>query len=797
MKQHHAVQDPSSSKSIGNHIRQRFRLRTTLVIPFMLQLFAVVGLVDYLSFRNSQRAVDDLANQLNGEISARIEQHVVNYLNKSQDTLWLTSTGVRSGNFDLNNFEGLRRYFWQVVHKGNFEGYLSYGNEKGEFVGVEYREGSTVQLKIRTSSTAPLRETYELDNQGERQKRLKAADYDPRTRPWYKAAVKAGKPTWSEIYPFFSSKNTILGISPVYPLYDDKKQLLGVLCINVRLTRITDFINHLFISPNGQSFIIERSGNLVASSKISQPFKVMGEGEARKVERIPAAQSANPIVKATAQHLLKRFGSFQALQSSQRLKFQADDGAWYYVQILPIQDGRGIDWLTVVVVPENDFMAQINQNNYNTLFLCLAALGIAIVIGIRTAHWITRPLLRISQASEALAKGNLDQRVDSSAIVEVDTLSQSFNSMAGQLQDSFTALRQSEARNRALLEAIPDLMLEIDREGVYIDCLEAKEVTIIKQYQPKDLIGLRIHDMLPDDLVQDYLIAIAQALDTHETQTLEYSLQADNQVHTYESRVVASDQRSALFMVRDITQRKQAEESLRLLNEELEQRVERRTTELRKEKERSEQLLLNVLPATIADRLKRTDESPAEHFDEATILFADIVGFTSLSARMEPMKLVAGLNHIFSAFDHLTEKYGLEKIKTIGDAYMVVGGLPIPRADHATAIANMALDMQAYMNTLDSVLGESLQIRIGINTGPVIAGVIGIKKFIYDLWGDAVNVASRMESHGEPGYIQVTEATYVRLKEQFLLEPRGTIVVKGRGEMTTYWLIDRCPEVRN
>ncbi len=294
--------------------------------------------------------------------------------------------------------------------------------------------------------------------------------------------------------------------------------------------------------------------------------------------------------------------------------------------------------------------------------------------------------------------------------------------------------------------------------------------------------------MLPPDLVESYIQAIAQALDTQATQTLEYDLQVDDQDRAYESRVVASGERSALFMVRDITQRKRAEEAIRLANEELEHRVERRTAELRKEKERSEQLLLNVLPASIAERLKQTDESPAEHFEEATILFADIVGFTSLSARMEPMKLVAGLNHIFSAFDHLTEKYGLEKIKTIGDAYMVVGGLPIPRPDHAAAIATMALDMQAHMQTLDSVLGESLQIRIGINTGPVIAGVIGIKKFIYDLWGDAVNVASRMESHGEPGYIQVTEATYVRLKDQFVLEPRGAISVKGRGEMITYWL---------
>ena len=223
-------------------------------------------------------------------------------------------------------------------------------------------------------------------------------------------------------------------------------------------------------------------------------------------------------------------------------------------------------------------------------------------------------------------------------------------------------------------------------------------------------------------------------------------------------------------IVQDITHRKLVEEALQL------------------EREKSERLLLNILPRKIAERLKQNQNPIAERFERVTILFADIVEFTNLSSRISPTELVNLLNQIFSVFDQLTEKHHLEKIKTIGDSYMVASGFPAHREDHTEAIAQMALDMQQAITQFSNDLGEPFQIRIGINTGPVVAGVIGIKKFIYDMWGDTVNVASRMESQGFPGKIQVTETTYEILKNKFLLEKRGTISVKGKGEMITYWL---------
>ena len=234
-------------------------------------------------------------------------------------------------------------------------------------------------------------------------------------------------------------------------------------------------------------------------------------------------------------------------------------------------------------------------------------------------------------------------------------------------------------------------------------------------------------------------------------------------------------------------QTKQLEEVVKRLQNEIKERqgVE---VALRLSQKKSDHLLLNILPAAIVENLKKGQGAAADRFDSATVLFADIVGFTSLAARISPLELVNLLNKIFSKFDQLTEKHDLEKIKTSGDAYMVAGGVPVPKADHAEAIADMALDMQEAIADFQTDTGEPFQIRIGINTGPVVAGVIGTKKFIYDLWGDTVNVASRMEAQGLPGYIQVTAAIYELLKDRYLFEERGAIPVKGKGDMIAYWL---------
>jgi adenylate cyclase len=227
------------------------------------------------------------------------------------------------------------------------------------------------------------------------------------------------------------------------------------------------------------------------------------------------------------------------------------------------------------------------------------------------------------------------------------------------------------------------------------------------------------------------------------------------------------------------------------LNTEIENQralIQQQHEQLERERQKSENLLLNILPRSIAQRLKEDQSVIADYFHSTTVLFTDIVGFTKLSENLTPAELVQFLNQIFSSFDNLVEKYQLEKIKTVGDAYMVAGGFPEPRLDHAEAIADLALEMRESLGRFHTGKNQTVCMRTGIHTGPAVAGVIGTKKFIYDVWGDTVNTASRMESHGIGGQIQVSHTTYRVLKDKYILKKRGMIEIKGKGRMMTYFL---------
>lgn len=341
------------------------------------------------------------------------------------------------------------------------------------------------------------------------------------------------------------------------------------------------------------------------------------------------------------------------------------------------------------------------------------------------------------------------------------------------------ALRNAEERYRSIFENIGEGLFQVTPEGRFLSANPAL-AQIYGYDSPEELI-----EKITDINQQLYVEKSRRAIFLSRLQTYNTVTNFVSQVYRKDgnliwisenAHVVRDAEGKELYYegsVVDITVRKVWEEALRY------------------QRECTEQLLLNILPEPIAQRLKLQESTIADSFASVTVLFADLINFTETSSRIPATKLVKLLNKIFSEFDRLSEKHGLEKIKTIGDAYMVVGGLPMHRTDHAEAIAEMALDMQRQITRFKGIDGKPFRLRIGINTGPVVAGIIGTKKFTYDLWGDTVNVASRMESQGVAGRIQVTANTYKRLKDKYLFEKRGVIPVKGKGEMVTYWLTGR------
>jgi signal transduction histidine kinase/FixJ family two-component response regulator len=462
------TQDPVKAK--------KFRgvpLRLVLVLPFVLQVVGAVGLVGYLSFRNGQAVVNDLASRLMDKNKDLVKQHLDSYLTVPNQINQSNINAIELGTLKLNDFKQLGHHFWKQMRLFNVD-YINYANAQGEFIGVERKDNNRLAINETLRSSLKDMAVYPTDDQGNRvQKPTLLPDQPPiQEEDWYANAVKAGRPIWSDIYQW-QDRPDIISISLSYPIYDRSRQLIGVIGNDLRLSGISSFLQSLKISPSGKIFIIERNGSLVASSSQENPF-VMINGEAK---RLNVQKSSDPLVQSTATYLLHRFNNLQAIQDEQKLDFQLQ-GDRQFVRVTAWKDKFGLDWLVVTVVPESDFMAQINANTQTTILLCLLALAIAIGLGLVTSRWIARPILRLGKSAAAIAKGDFDQQVEIKGINEIGVLSRSFNEMALQLQASFANLastnQQLDQVNQELEQSNQKLEVRVEQRTAELQ--QAKEL---------------------------------------------------------------------------------------------------------------------------------------------------------------------------------------------------------------------------------------------------------------------------------------------------------------------------------
>ncbi|HEY9909873.1 MAG TPA: ATP-binding protein [Thermosynechococcaceae cyanobacterium] len=417
---------------------QGFPLQLVLIVPFVLQIFGAVGLVGYLSLRNGQQAVNELADQLMTRTSRSVDQHLTSYLSIPHKLGQTNADTIQMGLLDVRDRQTAGKYFWQQMQAYDLT-YLGIGLTTGEGVGAARYDGKTVTIEEWGAKLPQNATNYDTDAQGNRLRVNSRYDYDSLKESWYTAPIKAGKPTWSRIYTWTSPYGPYITASAARPLYDAKQQLVGMISADIHLLKLSEFLQNLDVTQAGQVFILERSGLLIANSGKAPLFKVVK----KEVQRLKAIDSTDATLQAIAKQLQQRFNGFSSLANE---KLQIDlQGERHHVRVAPWRDQYGLDWLVVVSVPESAFMAQINTNTRTTLLLCLAALAGATILGFYTSRWITRPILRLSAATRAIATGDLDQRVEASGIQELSSLSTSFNEMAGQLRNSFNALEESNA----------------------------------------------------------------------------------------------------------------------------------------------------------------------------------------------------------------------------------------------------------------------------------------------------------------------------------------------------------------
>ncbi|MCW5313049.1 PAS domain-containing protein [Nostoc sp. KVJ3] len=580
-------------KQVVAQVSRTVPLQTVLIVPFVLQTLVTVGLVGYFSFQNRQEAINDLASQLRRELTNRIEGKLQTYTEIPHNINRLNASTFAQGKIDPSAVKG-EFPLWQQIQIYPMVSDIYCGDRKGSLLGVR-RSPADRSIELRSSNVATDHKLYgySLDRNGQRDQLISQGNkaFDARVRPWYKAAVTVGEPSWSGIYADFASQlPTITASTPVYSTAD--RSLLGVCATDVFLpNEMSRFLASLQIGKTGIAFILERSGQLVATSTGEA---IISSGAA--ANRLSAVESRNSTVRATAAYLREHFSDLWQIQTAEQLDFKFD-GRRQLIQVMPFKDTRGLDWLIVTVLPESDFMAKINQSIYTTILLCIAALLLGIAICILIARWIAKPIVSVSQSAKALADGAWNQTVEIERSGDLGELARSFNQMAQQLQIAFAkmqslnqTLAQSETRLQKILESVPVGIVVMDATGrPYYANQKAIQLLgkgVLPSVTPEQIAEVyQLYVAGTDRPYPTEQLMIRRALNGEQGSVDDIEIHQGNRIIPIESwgTPIFDESGNILYAIaafQDITERKQAEKLLAEYNRTLEQQVAERTTAL-------------------------------------------------------------------------------------------------------------------------------------------------------------------------------------------------------------------------
>lgn len=423
-------------------------LQLILIVPFVLQIFAAVSLVGYLSLKNGEKAVHELADRLLNKTATIINQHLNSYLSVPHKITQMNADAIQMGLLDVQQREIAGQYFWKQMQTYNFT-YIGYGLTTGEGAGAARYDGKTVVIDEWGSKLPKNSYTYATDKLGNRSQLMAVTDYDLLNQSWYLDPIKAGKPIWSQIYIWDNPISPFITLSAGRPIYDVNNQLLGMTGVDIHLSKLSEFLHQNNPSKSGQIFIVERNGLLVAISDLSPPYKQVNGA----TKRIAATGVSNVVAQTISKQIQSSPRGFNGIDKMTRLELSIEQKK-YFVYLTPWKEQYGLDWLVVIGIPEEEFMSKINANTRTTALFCFGAMAGAIIIGILTSQWIASPLQRLNQASQAMTSGNLEQNVEEkSPILEVHVLARSFNTMAEQLRTSFLDLQKTNADLENRVEA--------------------------------------------------------------------------------------------------------------------------------------------------------------------------------------------------------------------------------------------------------------------------------------------------------------------------------------------------------